>query len=370
MISKPELAAAVLANVLILGTLAFAAGLHETSSDLYYASVQEDEILEWATFWAFIATAGVSLVAALRQRRATGELPWFLAGVAVFCFLFAMEEISWGQRVFGYRPPTYFLQENFQQELNFHNVLSTQLRQLTLKAIILGYGVALPLSALLPAVRRGLERAAIVAPAPTLAPGFLAAYWAYESYPWTHTGEWVEMMLGLGFLFSVLLIARRFRSGEPSSSFLARPPVAVAVSCLAVLGLGVASAAYSRGVRAARPEVLAAARTELEALRRDFASGEVRVRCNVHKRIYSFVEKYDQDYLYGGEYSRLVDRGLPEERAGFFLDPWNSPYWIRRRCEGDRRIQFVYSFGPNRRRESDRWEILGDDIGAIISEKD
>jgi hypothetical protein len=86
----------------------------------------------------------------------------------------------------------------------------------------------------------------------------------------------------------------------------------------------------------------------------------------LHKRVYTFVEKkkYARP-LTEGSFTRLVDRGLPEARAEFFLDPWNSPYWIRDRCDEDngRRVVFVYSFGPNRSRDSSRWEILGDDIG-------
>ncbi len=364
-----DVTAVVVANLLILGTLAFAAGLEAISSDAYYASVQEDEVMEWATFWAFMVAAAVFLVAAVGQRRTTGKIPWFLAGVSFFCFLFAMEEISWAQRVFGYRPPAYFLEENYQQELNFHNVIKTGYRKLLLKIIILGYGVLLPFMASASSIKRWFDRAAVVAPTWMLAPSFIAAYWVYEAYPWTHSGEWVEVMLGLAFLFAAVFIALSYRSGDPGPRFLSRPVAAIAAVSVLVLVLGVANAAYSRSVRAGRPEVVEAASAELEALKRDFASGEVRIKCNVHKRVYSFVEKYDQDYLYGGDYSDLVDRGLPEERADFFLDPWNSPYWIRRRCKGDRRIQFVYSFGPNRRRESNRWEILGDDVGAIISQR-
>ena len=69
----------------------------------------EDEFLEWATVWAFAAAAVVFAVAAIRQRRSGVALPWFLAGVSLFCIFVAGEEISWGQRVFGYRPPAYFL---------------------------------------------------------------------------------------------------------------------------------------------------------------------------------------------------------------------------------------------------------------------
>ena len=56
-------------------------------------------------------------------------------------------------------------------------------------------------------------------------------------------------------------------------------------------------------------------------------------------------------------------------RAGYLLDPWNSPYWIRHKCPqggGRRRAVFVYSFGPNRRRDSTAWEIRGDDLGVTI----
>ncbi len=58
----------------------------------------------------------------------------------------------------------------------------------------------------------------------------------------------------------------------------------------------------------------------------------------------------------------------PYARADFFLDPWNSPYWIQHDCSrrSDGELVMVYSFGPNRRRESTEWEVGGDDIAAII----
>jgi hypothetical protein len=64
----------------------------------------------------------------------------------------------------------------------------------------------------------------------------------------------------------------------------------------------------------------------------------------------------------------LAARAILDERTEFSFDPWNSPYWIRDRCERDegRRVAFVYSFGPNRSRDSSRWEIMGDDIGQYV----
>ena len=105
---------------------------------------------------------------------------------------------------------------------------------------------------------------------------------------------------------------------------------------------------------------------ELEALEADFQTGKVRSRCSLHKRLFSFMEKYEQTYLLEGEFSQRVAQGLPESRAHYLIDPWNSPYWIRDRCRGDRRVTFIYSFGPDRKRDSSEWEVLGDDIGIYI----
>lgn len=42
-----------------------------------------------------------------------------LAGTA--CLLFALEEISWGQRLFGWQTPALFAESNYQGETNLHN---------------------------------------------------------------------------------------------------------------------------------------------------------------------------------------------------------------------------------------------------------
>ncbi len=359
--------AALAANLLIGLIWGYAAMLREVSKDFYYLSAQEDEYIEWGTFWAFILAAGVGVLAAVWQRRSQGVVPWFLLGVSVFCFVVAMEEISWGQRVVGYRPPVYFLEKNFQQELNFHNVMDKGLRKLAVKGVILGFGVVLPLLALARPLGGFLRRLGIVAPPVALAPGFAATYWFYEDYPWSFSGEWVELMMGLGFLFAAMAAARRFRTGR-LAAWGDRPVTALVAAWVLVLGLGFAQAGLSRFVRGSSPELLTAAHAETEALKRDFVSGKVTSRCDRHRRLYTFKEAYHQDYLLAGEFARLTAQGLPEERAEFFLDPWNSPYWLRDRCDSDddRRIVFIYSFGPDRRRQSSRWEILGDDVGAVV----
>jgi hypothetical protein len=137
---------------------------------------------------------------------------------------------------------------------------------------------------------------------------------------------------------------------------------------VAVIGLGLATAVAGRYQRQINLGEINAAESELQALKEDFQSGKIRTRCGVHKRLYSFVTKYEQTYLNEGSFARLTMQGLPVARAEFFLDPWNSPYWIRDVCASMNgpRTMFVYSLGPNRRRDSSRDEILDDDIGKHL----
>ena len=358
---------AIVTNVLVIAVAIYAWALLTIDPDLYYLSIQEDEYLEWSTFWAFFVAAIVFLRQALKPAfdLRTG---WFVIGLALFCLLVAMEEISWGQRIIGYQPPEYFLEFNFQQELNFHNIVSTDLRKLTTQVVILGYGVVLPIIMFVPVIGRLLQRIGIVPPPVELIPAFLVTSIGQVWYPVKFTGEWIELMLGLCFLFSALGIHRPNTQNRPprKSSTAGR----AAIAWLAVMALGVAGGTLTRSQRNDEPGNIQAAQTELEALRRDILGG-THQRCNVHKRLYAYDRRYGRGRLATGEFSRLVQRGLPEQRAEYLLDPWNYAYWIRDNCaqnEHERTI-YLYSFGPNRRRDSTKWEIGGDDIAVIIRGK-
>ena len=356
--------------MLVLGTVVYAYALDSSYSDFYYFSIQEDEYVEWSTFWAFILAAVAYVRSGAVFRQATQTFPWFLYGVALFCFIVAMEEISWGQRLFGYRPPTYFLEHNFQQEFNFHNVVGTDYRKLALTFIIVGYGIVMPLAVRFSFIKKWFARVGIVAPTITLLPAYAGTFLVYSLYPWSHSGEWVEFMLGLSFLFSALVMpishVGKYQSGATD---VTKSIKATTVAFFLVIALGLITGTVSRAARDAHPENRQAAKIEVEAISRDFENGFAATRCNLHKRLYTFVIEYEQTDLLTGSYSQLQSQGLPAERAEFFLDPWNSPYWIRDRCDrqSNKRVTFVYSFGPDRKRNSTPTEILGDDIGHIIS---
>lgn len=353
--------ASVLANLSILLTFGVAALLNSYNEPLYYLAVQEDQYLEWATFWGFIVAGGIYLLSAWQQFSTSRQLPWFVFGLSLFCFLVAMEEISWGQRLLGYKPPDFFLAENFQQELNLHNVVDTSLRKLVLQIILLGYGVILSAASIWPPVARLLVRLRVVAPSPMLIVSFLAMFVVYNWYPWSHTGEWVELTMAYGFAYAALF-------GRESVRSLTKNTLIVFASIWVLSALTVTVVRYAHAVD---PERLELARQELDALAKDFASGRVRTRCGIHKRLYTFVQQYRQPYLLQGEFSRLLQINGDDARAEYLLDPWNSPYWIRHKCSGGREAKFVYSFGPDRSRDSSDWEIGdedagGDDIGVYL----
>ena len=358
---------AILANGFILA-FAIAAGLVESSnSELYYALVQEDGTLEWMTFWAFFLAAISFVLIARRQRSAGAGVPWLTLGLALFSFVVAMEEISWGQRLLGYRPPEYFLEQNFQQEFNIHNVFDTGLRKLALKATILGFGVVLPLLALAEPVRKLVRRHGPAIAPLGLIPAFVATYWIYDDYPWRFSGEIVELMLGLGFLFAALPLVGSTRLLPDNVS----RKILTAFAATAVLGF--ASFTYSLHGAGSAPERIETVRSELQALANDFKKrGRPITKCGTHKRVFSWAEKYERlDQLAEGAFAGLVDQGLPESRASYFIDPWNTAYWIRHRCSKSekREIAFLYSFGPNRRRDSTAWDLLGDDVGIVLFER-
>ena len=368
--TSAEVAYFLVANFFVLGIVVYASAVNSSYPDFYYLSVQEDEYLEWASFWSFLLATGAYYLKAASYRLEAHRIPWFLWSMALLCFFVAMEEISWGQRLFGYRPPTFFLEHNFQQEFNIHNIVDTDYRNLALKIVIVGYGIILPLAAQFSYVKPWFERFGIVTGTTALVPAFAGTFLLYSLYPWSHSGEWVELMLGLSLLFSAVLAPRYINSDNQSSreDHVKSSKITI-LAFVAVMGLGFMSAAFSRAQRYALPINLQAARIEVDAISHDFASGLAESRCNLHKRLYTFVEKYGQSKLFEGSYAGLQAQGLPKERAEFFLDPWNSPYWIRDRCDkkAGRRVIFIYSFGPDRRRDSSRTEILGDDIGMHIS---
>ena len=117
----------------------------------YLNYVREDALIEWLTVACMTLSGLIALDIGVRLFRQQRLFHWFFFAFGLFCLFVALEEISWGQRLFSLTSPEYFLGNSDQQEINIHNVLQQKLDFKTkdLAALMLSiYGIALPLVAL------------------------------------------------------------------------------------------------------------------------------------------------------------------------------------------------------------------------------
>lgn len=346
--TRPPLVAHALAAAIVAGAFALA----RWAPDAYAALLQEDRAPEWWTVGLFGVAGVARILAAVRRRRAFDFL------VGLFCLFVAGEEISWGQRLLGYTPPDVFLAHNTQQEATLHNFADVFGQPKWMLALALaGYGLLLPLLGRAAPTRRLLERIGATAPAWELAPWFAAAVVLLAWYPLTFTGEWVELLAGLLFMASI---------GASS--------VALASTAAATLAASVVAAELGARRRPA-PADLACARAEAASLLRDVLEGGVRADAledagSVHKRLRTAARDgyVDAERLstYAGVACPAVKPDALAARRRYAIDPWGTAYWIRIGREDDdgRRRVVVYSFGPDRRRDSSPERTGGDDVGA------
>ena len=68
-----------------------------------------------------------------------------ILAVSLLTFVAGMEEISWGQQLFHFESSAYFLEQNLQQETNFHNLIDGNLFSSIIYTTIYVFGVFIPL---------------------------------------------------------------------------------------------------------------------------------------------------------------------------------------------------------------------------------
>ena len=109
------------AGLAALAAAAVATALFLFDPAAFHAAAQEDQPLEWASALLLLGAAGLLGLHALRRR---GEpIALVLAGgLCLVLVVIGMEEISWGQRIFGFATPDRLAEMNWQAEFNFHNV--------------------------------------------------------------------------------------------------------------------------------------------------------------------------------------------------------------------------------------------------------
>ena len=85
----------------------------------------EDGLFEYLTTVFFLMASGFFIMALIKKNGGiTNYTKLFIFGLALFCFVVGMEEISWGQRIFGIETPEALKEINFQEETTVHNLVS------------------------------------------------------------------------------------------------------------------------------------------------------------------------------------------------------------------------------------------------------
>lgn len=166
---RPRTLPCVLAGA-VLGVSANGVFLAWTRPDGFEVWSREDGFVEWSTCLALLSASLFALFVCLRRARGRpAVLTWAL--IAAACFFGSMEEISWGQRIFGIESPGWFKVHNAQQETNIHNLVvgNVKLNRLVfgkiLGLVMFLYFLGLPAGfRLAPRLRRLLSRLAFPVP--------------------------------------------------------------------------------------------------------------------------------------------------------------------------------------------------------------
>ena len=198
----------LLSIILVPMLLLVAALLYKMDMNLYLRLTQEDNLLEWSTF-AFLLISGLlSLKIGTKLSPKSNPHFWFFIIFGVFCILFSLEEISWGQRIFNVESPEFFLKNSDQREINVHNVIQQKF-QVKTKHIagwtLFVYGVCLPLILVNPKFRSWSEKIRLVVPPPALSFSFFIAALMMFDRPTGREEEIGEFFFSLCFLQFIIL---------------------------------------------------------------------------------------------------------------------------------------------------------------------
>lgn len=118
-----------------------------TNRELFLWLVDEDSVAEWGTVLFLFLSMIVLFLSIFINKNILPQYKLFIILFALFCFLAAMEEISWGQRVFGIQSNDFFEKYSDQHETNIHNSFQyfTKIKTKHLAAVVLLiYGIIFP----------------------------------------------------------------------------------------------------------------------------------------------------------------------------------------------------------------------------------
>jgi len=192
------------------------------SRSLFHHITDEDAILEWAQVVLYVAAGAFAFFNAVRLWRSGSRLPaiaWF--AFTLGCVFVTGEEISWGQRIFGWSTPESLRAINRQGETTLHNI-RTVLNGVNAVLLVGGFYGAVGWIAAerLQAKGRSFDRAWLFLPPFFLSSAFgvvfaykLSRLTVFQSSRYTivRLGEWAELCFGFGLAVFAALVYKRLR---------------------------------------------------------------------------------------------------------------------------------------------------------------
>lgn len=101
--------------------------IYVSRTNLYYfesAMVVEDGFFQWMIFYTLLFASAMCFYRASILKPFRGNVFAACQVIAGFIFLsFALDEISWFQRIFGFNSPPFFQVHNTRMQVNFHHLV-------------------------------------------------------------------------------------------------------------------------------------------------------------------------------------------------------------------------------------------------------
>lgn len=213
--------------ILFIGLLPFAvafigAGTALLGKEAYKWFTGEDGFAESLQVLFYAVTMVMSLVVT-RRRAQGGEklIAWLYLGLSLALFFLIGEELSWGQRIFGWQTAEAYAEINKQAETNLHNVYGVGTTFKWVQLLVGAYGTLLPLVIWRWGVPdRWRKLAAAIVPHYTLIPYFAMLFiWRFYRnlldppkafyFVVAEYNEVLELVLALGFALFLVFQLRR-----------------------------------------------------------------------------------------------------------------------------------------------------------------
>ena len=183
----------------------------------------EDGVLETASAVMVLLAAGLSASIAYRVGRGHRRFACHVVLAVLFFFMFG-EEISWGQRLFGFATPEIVATVNVQNEVNLHNMFGYLFDHLFILGF-LSWAIAVPLlyHALVP-FRKLFVYVGLPVPSAGLAVAMACVglmldpivFRFLDPLPTLRLAEAREALSTLAFLLLVREVSQHFPAGKPA----------------------------------------------------------------------------------------------------------------------------------------------------------